>query len=112
MLCGGRDGLVDHLLGNGRVEELAAQVLQQPQPLGVVVRPRQPWLARSSTAHTSDRQVVSPGSRPITLVRRRVSPKVRSMKLEWRMRRQCSAGNRRCTVSEAKSSVTHATAAG
>jgi hypothetical protein len=24
MLCGGRDGLVDHLLGNGRVEELAA----------------------------------------------------------------------------------------
>ena len=29
-------------------------------------------------AHTSDRQLVSPGSRPITLVRRRVSPKVRS----------------------------------
>jgi hypothetical protein len=27
MLCGGRNGLVDRLLGNGRVEELAAQVL-------------------------------------------------------------------------------------
>jgi hypothetical protein len=37
---------------------------------------------------------------------------VRSMKLEWRMRRQCSAGNRRCTVSDARSSVTQATAAG
>ena len=48
----------------------------------------------------------------MTLVRRRVSPKVRSMKLECRMRCQCSAGNRRCTVSEARSSVTQATAAG
>ncbi len=37
----------------------------------------------------------SPGSRPITLTRRRVSPKVRSMKLECRMRCQCSRGNRR-----------------
>ena len=79
---------------------------------GVMVRPRQPRLARSSTAHTSDRQERSPGSRPMTLVRRRVSPKVRSMKLEWRMRCQCSAGNRRWTVSEARSSVTQATAAG
>ena len=31
------------------------------------------------------RQLVSPGSRPMTLVRRRVSPKVRSMKLECRI---------------------------
>jgi hypothetical protein len=69
------------------LEELAAQVLQQPQPLGVMVRPRQPWLARSSTAHTSDRQERSPGNRPMTLTRRRVSPKVRSMTLECRMRR-------------------------
>ena len=80
MLCGGRDSLIDHLLGNGRVEELAEQVLQQPQPPGVMVRPRQPWLARSSTAPTSDRQRLLAGkTRPITLVRRRISPKVRSM---------------------------------
>jgi predicted NUDIX family NTP pyrophosphohydrolase len=78
MLGGGCDGLVDHLLWGGRVEELAAQVLQQPQALGVMVRPGQPWLARSSTAQTSDRQVVSPGSRPMTFTLRRVSPKVRS----------------------------------
>jgi hypothetical protein len=48
----------------------------------------------------------------MTLVRRRVSPKVRSMRLEWRMRGQCSAGNRRCTVSEARSLVTQVTADG
>ena len=48
-------------------------------PAGVILNPRQPALARSSTAHTSDRQECSPGSRPITLTRRRVSPKVRSM---------------------------------
>ena len=51
-----------------------------------MVNPRQPREARSSTAQTSDRQLVSPGSRPITLTRRRVSPKVRSMKLECRIR--------------------------
>jgi len=45
----------------------------------VWVTPRQPRLARSSTAQTSDRQVVSPGSRPMTLTRRRDSPKVRSI---------------------------------
>jgi hypothetical protein len=60
-----------------------------------MVNPRQPAEARSSTAHTSDRQECSPGSRPITLTRRRVSPKVRSMKLECRTRVQCSRGNRR-----------------
>ena len=52
----------------------------------VCCTPRQPRPARSSTAHTSDRHERSPGSRPITFTRRRVSPKVRSMKLEWRMR--------------------------
>jgi hypothetical protein len=83
--------VVDGWSDRGRwVEELAAQVLQQSQALGVMVSPRQPREARSSTAHTSDRQLVSPGSRPITLVRRRVSPKVRSMKLECRIRRWCS----------------------
>ena len=54
MLRGSGDGLVDHLLWHGRVEELAAQVLEQPKPLGGHVRPRQARLARSSTAHTSD----------------------------------------------------------
>lgn len=44
-----------------------------------MVSPRQPPEARSSTAQTSDRQECSPGSRPITLTRRRVSPKVRSI---------------------------------
>jgi hypothetical protein len=50
-----------------------------------MVNPRQPREARSSTAQTRDRQLGSPGSQPMTLTRRRVSPKVRSMKLEWRM---------------------------
>ena len=72
---------------------------------GVMVTPRQPRLARSSTAHTSDTQVASPGSRPITLTRRRVSPKVRSMKLECRIRRQCSVGKRRWTVRLSRSST-------
>jgi hypothetical protein len=54
--------------------------------------PRQPREARSSTAHTSDRQLRSPGSRPITLTRRRVSPKVRSIRLVWRILAQCSPG--------------------
>jgi len=43
--------------------------------------PRQPRLARSSTAHTRPRQLRSPGRRPITLTRRRVSPKVRSLEV-------------------------------
>ena len=38
---------------------------------------------------------VEAGSRPMTFTRLRVSPKVRSMKLECRMRFQCSRGNRR-----------------
>ena len=112
MVRGSCDRLGDRLSGGEWVEPLAAQVLQQAQRLGVTVSPRQPRLARSSTAHTSDTHERSPGSRPMTFTRRRVSPKVRSMKLECRMRRQCSAGNRRCTVSDANSSVTHATADG
>ena len=39
-----------------------------------MVRPRQPRDARSRTAQTRVRQLVSPGSRPMTLTRR-VSPK-------------------------------------
>jgi hypothetical protein len=34
MLGGGGDGLVDYLLWHGRVEELAAEVLEQAQPFG------------------------------------------------------------------------------
>jgi hypothetical protein len=68
-------GLVDHPLGSGRVQQLAAEVLEQAQDLGVIVRPRHPRLARSRTAKTRLRQEASPGSRPITLVRRRVSPR-------------------------------------
>ena len=54
------------------------------RPPEVMLRPRQPREARSRTAQTRVRQLVSPGSRPMTLVRRRVSPKMRSMKLECR----------------------------
>src|SRR5215472_15949117 len=46
-------------------------------PATEVPSPRQPTLARSSTAQTSGRQLSSPGCRPITLTRRRLSPKVR-----------------------------------
>jgi hypothetical protein len=60
-----------------------------------MVNPRQPREARSSTAQTRVRQLVSPGSWQMTLTRRRVSPEVRSMKLECRIRLWCSAGNRR-----------------
>src|SRR6516165_10409414 len=41
------------------------------RPSEVMVRPRQPAEARSSTAQTRVRQLVSPGSRPMTLTRRR-----------------------------------------
>ena len=58
-------------------------------PAGVMASPRQPRDARSSTAQAMLTQLVSPGKRPITLVRRRVSPKVRSM-IIW------SAGHNRC----------------
>lgn len=44
------------------------------------------WSESGGTAQTSDRQLCSPGSRPMTLTLWRVSQKVRSMTLEWRMR--------------------------
>jgi len=56
--------------------------------------------------------VRSPGSRPITLVLRRVSPKVRSIKLVCRQRFQCSFGKRRWRVRLSKSSTRQATAQG
>ena len=73
-------------------------------PGGVWRRPRQPALVRASTAQTKETQVASLGSRPITLTRRRDSPKVRSNRLVWRMRRQCSAGKRRWVVRLGRSS--------
>jgi hypothetical protein len=48
------------------------------RPSAVMIRPRQPREARSSKAQTRVRQLVSPGSRALTLTRRRVSPKVGS----------------------------------
>jgi hypothetical protein len=48
----------------------------------------------------------------MTLTLRRVSPKVRSIRLEWRMRLRCSAGNSRWATSASRLSATQATAAG
>jgi hypothetical protein len=56
------------------------------RPAGVMVSPRQPPDARSSTAQAMQAQLVSSGTRPKTFARQRVSPTVRSMKLKWRMR--------------------------
>jgi hypothetical protein len=93
-LRGGGASLGDHLLvavvTRWLGQQLASQVLQPPQRLGVMVSPRQPLDARSSTAQTRLRRLCSPGSRPITFTLRRVSPKVRSIRLEWRMRLRCS----------------------
>jgi hypothetical protein len=74
MLRGSGDGLVDCPLVGRRVQELAAQVLQQAQRPGGHCEARQPRLARSSTAHTSDRHERSPGSRPMTFIRRSKAP--------------------------------------
>ncbi len=64
----------------GRFEQRAAQVLEQAETVGGHGQPAQPREAGSSTAQTKVRQLVSPGSLPMTLTRRRVSPKVLSMK--------------------------------
>lgn len=84
IVSGSGDGICPELAG--RFEERAAQILQQPQAIGRHGQATPPREARSKTAQTSVRQLVSLGSRPMTLVRRRVSPKVRSMTLECRMR--------------------------
>jgi len=58
-------------------------------PAVKVSSPRQPPLARSSTAQTKDRHVLSPGKRPITFTRRQLSPKVRSngqFRMPWASR--------------------------
>jgi hypothetical protein len=48
----------------------------------------------------------------MTLTRRRVSPKVRSTRLVWRILLWCSAGNRRYAVSAWRSVSRHLTAVG
>jgi hypothetical protein len=59
----------------------------------VNVAPLLAWLKnRSSTAQTSERQLVSPGKRPITLVRRRTSPSDRSSRFVLRHRSRCLSG--------------------
>ena len=76
MVSGGGEGLVDHLLGGAHGGASGANPVAV-QPIGVMARPRQPRLAQSSTAQSSDRHVCSPGDRPITLTRRRGSPSCR-----------------------------------
>ena len=49
-------------------------------------------IRRSSTAQTSDRQLSSPGKRPITLVRRLTSPSDLSSRLVERHLRRCLGG--------------------
>ena len=67
--------------------------------LGVMVTPRQPRLENSRTAQISDSAEVSPGNRPMILVRRRTSTNVRSRRFVERVRLRCASGNRRCAAS-------------
>ena len=79
----------------GRVEQGTAQVLQQPQP--VAGHGQASPAAGGPVEHGPDQGQAAglAGRRPMTLTRRRVSPKVRSMKLECRMRWWWAAGKRR-----------------
>src|SRR4051794_20849600 len=83
----------DHLLGVGALAVAGAPVLLATRRrsisatvFGVITTPRQPRLESSSTAQMSDSAGVSPGKRPITLVRRRTSTNVRSSRLVVRIR--------------------------
>jgi hypothetical protein len=83
MLGGGRHGLVDHL-PLGWFEQFAAEILERPR----ASRVRSNRASRAGAAqHRPHQRKARPltRSRPITLVRRRVSPKVRSSRLVWRM---------------------------
>jgi hypothetical protein len=86
--------------------------MQQPQPGRGHGEPTPARRSAVKHRHTNDRHECSPGSRPMTLTRRRDSPKLRSIKFECRTRVQCSRGNRRCTVSDSRSSSRQRTAAG
>jgi hypothetical protein len=50
-------------------------------------RPRSPAMTRSMTAQARVRQEVSPGKRPIALVRLRTSSSDRSSRFVWSLRR-------------------------
>jgi hypothetical protein len=63
--------------------------------LGFIFTPRQPRLESSSTAQMSERADVSPGKRPMTLVRLRTSTNVLSRRFVVLIRLRCSNGNRR-----------------
>src|SRR5271170_6820996 len=113
MLCG------DHLLGvrrgwwSGRgVAELAAETLDFGDGLGFIFTPRQPREESSSTAQMRDRAEVSPGNRPMTLVRRRTSTNVLSRRFVVRMRLRCAEGNCRWVTSAGKSASMTAIAEG
>src|SRR6266571_1454656 len=104
-LGGGSDsfGTVSDLSGGhgawpqpgGRVEQRAAQVLELAQPGGG--HGEAAPAAGGPVQHGPDQGEAAglAGEPADDLVRRRVSPKVLSMKLECRIRLWCPAGNRR-----------------
>jgi hypothetical protein len=75
----------DHLLGRD-APLAAAEAFDLGDAAGVMTTPRRPRLVSSSTAQIRLRALVSPGKRPITLVRRRTSTKVRSSRFVLRIR--------------------------
>src|SRR5215211_6867391 len=95
-LCGGRDSLVDHPFGSGRVQELAAEVLEQPQRLWGHGEPTPP--AAGAVRDRPDQAQAGrlAGEPADDLGAAAVSPKVRSMRLEWRILVQCSVSMSGC----------------
>ena len=85
LLVGMKKLTTEWQVGDGREERLAEYVTQHAQGGDVDDAIRGPVEARSSTAQTRLVTECSPGSRPMTLTRRRVSPKVR------RLRRRASS---------------------
>src|ERR1700691_698000 len=70
---------------------------------GFIFTSRQPRLVSSSTAQMSDSAEVSPGNRPITLVRRRTSTNVLSSRFVVLIRLRCWEGNRRWVIRAGRS---------
>ena len=111
-LGGGGDRLVDHPRKPCGVVELTAQLLQErhggrghdhPTPAACGAVQHRPHQAQAGPLA---------GQPADHLVRRRVSPKVRSIRLVWRILGQCSRGKRRNVVSSGKLASRQATAAG
>ena len=80
------EGVAVELLVFDSVEVLAVDIGERGAPFEAWV------MNRSRTAKTSERQLVSPGKRPITLVRRRTSPSERSSRFVERHRSRCLSG--------------------